>query len=57
MCARERFFLIVSGSQLIVLRGDCVNRDRAAVTKLAHEWSGVYILQPLSRYRMRVRNI
>ena len=49
-CIRECFFLTVSGSQLIVLRGDCVNSDRVAVTKFAHEWPGVCILQPWPRY-------
>ena len=51
------FFPIVSGSQLIVLHGDCVNSDCVAAVKLAHEWPGVYILQPWPRYTMRVRNM
>ena len=28
-----------------------------AAVKLAHEWPGVYILQPWPRYTMRVRNM
>ena len=48
-CVHERFFFIVSGSQLIVLHGDCVNSDRVAAVKPTHEWLTCSVAMPLIR--------